>query len=86
MLPVFLNEQGFISVNAISRNCNYTDLISERMLFQIICCPHNLDHFSLIPNSLAKLRASRALRFMAKSKIYGAADGWQEFLFAVNGR
>ena len=64
MFPIFLTKQGFILANAISRNgkysdlCHYTLTVSEEMLLQFVCCPHDCDHFSSIPKSLAKLTAS----------------------------
>ena len=63
MRPLFLTEQGFISVNAILRNRKYADLcryyltVSEAILFQFICCLYDCDYFSSLPNSLAKLTA-----------------------------
>ena len=50
--PLFLTEWGIISANAISRKGRYTDLyqysltVSERKLFQFICCVHICDQFS----------------------------------------
>ena len=39
----------------IEDNCRYSLTVSEGMLFQLICCSHDCDYFSLIPNLLTKL-------------------------------
>ena len=75
MYPLFLTERGFISANVISRNCKdtnpcqYSLTFSEGILLQFICCPHDSDNFSSIPNSLAN-HLQRILIEMVHQPLY----------------
>ena len=63
LVYLFLPERGFISANATSRNGKCTDLfqysltVSEGIILEFICCPHDRDHLFAISNLLAKLAA-----------------------------
>ena len=52
MCPPFLTDRGFIHAHA------YSLTVSQCLLYQFICYPHNSNHSSSMSNLLAKLTAS----------------------------